>query len=228
MVYIIAEAGLNHNGSVDTAKKMIEVAKECGADCIKFQMYFTDMLCDPKYQPELFRQLSSCQLTAGEMILLRNHCRRVGIDFLCTPDDLESASFLDGIQDRFKISSIGAANLHLLRLVNCFKKPVLISDGLVSEYGIDIAEEILKDCKVTWMKCVSKYPATIDEYEERINAYPYALSDHTEGIEMALLCAKGGTEIIEKHFTLDKTQEGFDHHMSINPEELKELCREVK
>jgi len=230
MVYIIAECGLSHNGSLDIAIEMIRVAKECGADCVKFQAYHTINLCDPLYQRELYSKLQKCELFPKDFIILKDYCTKVGIDFLCTPDDLEYASFLNGLQNKFKISSVGAANLHLLRLINCFKKPVLISDGLISEPGKEIVDKILKDCDITWMSCVSNYPATENHYADKfaLNGFPKGLSDHTLGIETAISSIRLGVEIIEKHFTLDKTQDGFDYHMSINPDELKKLCEAVK
>jgi len=229
MTYIIAEIGVNHSGCMITAKKMIDVAKDCGADCVKFQLYELHTLAHQARQFELYQQFHHLRLAPYELFDLKEYCDKIGIDFLCTPDDLQSAVFLDKIQDKFKISSVGAANLHLLRLINTFKKPVYISNGLVNNDGVAIANKLLKDCDVTWMECVSQYPALKEDYY--YCTHYDGLSDHTIGIDLAIEAAQRGAIVIEKHFTLDKTQEGFDHHMSADPKEFKQMVeaiREVK
>ena len=230
MTYVIAEIGLNADNDVDLAKKYIKTAKQCGADCVKFQAYQPLSLCDPMYQEDFYRQLLDCQFSYNDFYVLHKHCIDLGIDFLCTPDDIESASFLNGFVDKFKISSIGAANWHLLRLINCFKKPVYISNGILNQPGIEAANDLLKNCEVTWFDCVSKYPAEEEDYIDKMakTGRPRGISDHTLGVETAISAARMGVKYIEKHFTLDKNADGFDHHMSINPDELKQLCKAVK
>ena len=223
MTYIIGEIGLNHSGSLATAKKMVEVLKECGADCAKFQLYDTSTLCSHIHQPELYKQFRQCELANWQMTELAEYCKQVGIDFMCTPEGVQEAVFLNNLVDKFKISSVGACNPHLLKLINTFKKPVFISDGLIN-YKHN-ANNLLLDCDVTWLKCVSHYPALSTEYPMLYSVDIKGLSDHTTDLDIPM---QGSYEVIEKHFTLDKSQDGFDHHMSLNPIEFTEYVRRIR
>ena len=228
MTYIIAECGLNHNGSIETAKELIQKANEVGADCAKFQMYRTETLCSKRHQPKLFKQFKDCELPWKDFVDLKHYCDEIGIDFMCTPEGIPEAVYLNNLVDTWKISSVGACNPHLLKLINTFKKPVYISDGLLTKEGIEIADNLLKDCDTTWLYCVCKYPATphdYDNYYMTVRSLDRGVSDHT----MALNIPKVGKyKVVEKHFTLDNTQDGFDHHMSLNPEEMKEYIKRIR
>jgi len=223
MTYIIGECGLSHNGSLATAKKMVDALIECGADCAKFQMYNSDTLCSYFYQPELYKKFTECELTNWQMVELSEYCKTVGIDFMCTPEGIPEAVFLNAIVDKWKISSVGACNPHLLKMINTFGKPVYISNGLANDDAIDIADELLKDCEVTWLSCVCAYPA--GKWEYLWMASGIGLSDHTTGLNLPVTW---NPTVIEKHFTLDKTQDGFDHHMSLDPVEMKEYIRRIR
>lgn len=230
MTYIIAEAGLNHSGKLSIAKKMIEEAAKAGADCIKFQYYDTNDLASKTYQSDLYRQFNECEMDFGKFVVLKNHCKSLGIDFMCTPETIKEAKQLNIIQDVFKISSVGACNIHLLRLVNCFRKPVIVSTGFSNTHSIDTIKKLLKDCELSLLYCISKYPASTNDYDLTYlrRKVVDGISDHTEGIELAVEAASCGAKIIEKHFTLDRLQKGFDHHFSIEPHELKKMVERIQ
>ena len=235
MTYIIAECGLNHNGSIETAKELIQKANEVGADCAKFQMYRTETLCSKRHQPKLFKQFKDCELPWKDFVDLKHYCDEIGIDFMCTPEGIPEAVYLNNLVDTWKISSVGACNPHLLKLINTFRKPVYISDGLLNDYALAKSIVLLSDCIVTPLSCVCDYPA--EENYRVVNSirilYSHykrvGYSDHTLGSGNAEAISKDGlASVFEKHFTLDKTQDGFDHHMSLEPKEMKEYIRRIR
>ena len=250
-IYIIAEAGVNHNGSVELAKQMVIKAKEAGADCIKFQTFVPENLVSKRakkaeYQKnqtnseesqlEMIRRLV---LTREEFSELSAYCKRVGIEFLSTAFDLESIDFLQSLEmKRWKIPSGEITNLpHLIKIAN-LEMPVILSTGMAGIQEVKDAVNILKKNgagEITVLHCTTEYPAPYDE----INLHAMlsmkdelglsvGYSDHTEGIEVSIAAAALGATIIEKHFTLDKNMEGPDHKASLEPQELAAMVAAIR
>ena len=247
---IIAEAGVNHNGDFETAKKLVRIAKECGADIVKFQTFNVDKLVS-KYAPMAEYQientgkdesqktmLEKLQLSQEQFYALSDYCKEIGIEFLSTPFDIDSLSFLSGIQRIWKIPSGEITNYPYLVEIAKTKRPVILSTGMCSMSEIHDAVDVLKDNGVedlTILHCTTEYPAPLSEVNLNVMKTLYkefgckiGYSDHTKGIEVALTAVAMGAKIIEKHFTLDKEMEGPDHKASLNPTELKALVDGVR
>lgn len=247
---IIAEAGVNHNGSLERAKKLVEVAKECGADIIKFQTAKLDSLVSKiakmadyqkantgvvESQKEMLRKLL---LSFEDFVELADYCTEVGIQFLSTPFDIESVKFLNTMQDIWKVPSGEITNYPYLVEIAKTKKEVILSTGMATLDEIGDAVRVLKENgtpDITILHCTTEYPAPISEVN--LNAmgmlkekfgYPVGYSDHTQGIEIDLAAAALGATVIEKHFTLDKNLPGPDHKASLEPAELKAMVEGIR
>lgn len=244
--YIIAEAGVNHEGSLDIAKRLIDEAKEGGADAIKFQTYKAHTIASkdsPAYwdttkeptlsQYELFTKHD--KFWKEEMYLLKQYCDQVDIEFLSTPFDIESATFLNEIMDVFKISSSDITNKPFIEYMCDFGKPIILSTGASHLHEIQEAVSWIeaKGNPVSLLHCVLNYPtpdhnANLGMILGLKKAFPDKIigySDHTlpkdmKVCEMATLL---GAVIIEKHFTHDKTLPGNDHYHAMDKEDLKTL-----
>lgn len=244
-VFVVAEIGINHDGSVSQAERLIDAAAEAGADAVKFQSYRVDRLLIPsrdRYAQQVdgtesaYHMLRRCELSWDDQERLKKHADGRGVLFLSTPFDEESADFLDSIGvPVFKIASADITHVPLLRHVASKGKPVLLSTGMsfLSEVADAIhnlrsggAKEILL------MHCVSAYPASPQHMNLRalqtLQSYfelSVGLSDHSEGILMPLVAVSLGAVVIEKHFTLDKSAPGPDHKASMDPSDLKLLIK---
>ena len=248
--YIIAEIGVNHEGSMETAKKMIELAKEGGASCAKFQTYKAHKLASrnsPAYwdtdkekiksQYELFSKLDA--FGDQEYAELSEFCKDNQIDFVSTPFDLDAVKTLDPICSYFKIASADILNVPLLRQVGTTKKPVILSTGAANKSEIDFALSELYSSgtsNVILLHCVLNYP-TLDEdanlgmikglrdqYSDLIVGY----SDHTlpsQNMEVLIQAYLMGAVVIEKHFTHDKTLRGNDHYHAMDMQDLKRFWK---
>jgi N,N'-diacetyllegionaminate synthase len=251
-VYIIAEAGVNHNGDPDIALKLCEAAKEVGADAVKFQTWITEELLIPdaplaRYQSEnspgansQYEMLTKLELNFRDFKKLKNHCDNIGIDFLTTPDEEQSLNFIvDELQlETIKIGSAETDNIPFLRKIGNKKKNVILSTGMSGFEEIDRAIIELQKAgaaKISILQCTSAYPCPIEE--ANLNIIPamksryhssIGFSDHTAGIEASIAAVALGAEIIEKHFTLDKKMEGPDHKASLNPDEFKQLVIAIR
>jgi N,N'-diacetyllegionaminate synthase len=231
MTYIIAEAGINHNGDISLARRLIDAAVSAKADAVKFQLYQSELLAPPGEKREMLRQY---QFHVEQMTQLAAHCFDAGIEFLCTPFDMKSADQLEPLVRRYKIGSGQSNDIEFLGHVSSKGKPMIISTGM-SEFG-DIRHALTAvDVPVTLLHCVSLYPTPSNKANlqrmiqmKRSFAMPIGYSDHTEGIHIALAAVALGAEVIEKHITLDKTMPGPDHKASITPDELKALIRETR
>lgn len=250
---VIAEAGVNHNGNLELAKKLIEVAKESGADIVKFQT-FTAEKCISKSATKAKYQLqtTSTKETQLEMVkkleldteahyILIQHCQKVGIDFLSTPFDFESIELLDklGIQT-FKIPSGEITNLPYLRKIGRLNKKIILSTGMSNLGEIETAISILVDSgtkreNITILHCNTEYPTPMKDVNLKAmqtiaNAFhlPVGYSDHTHGIHVPIAAVAMGAKVIEKHFTLDRNMEGPDHKASLEPQELREMVRCIR
>jgi len=250
-IFIIAEAGVNHNGDIKTAKRLIDAAKEANCNAVKFQTFraeslVTDMLPLAEYQKQntvtvdsQLEMLKKLELSWESQRELFNYCREKGIIFLSTPFDEVSADFLNDIGMRiFKIPSGEITNKYLIKHISRMSKPIILSTGMSSLAEIETALNwIYEDGNnnVTLLQCTSCYPA---EYRDvNLNAIRtlkecfgvrVGYSDHTVGIEAAIASAALGAEVIEKHLTLDRNMEGPDHKASIEPQELKTLVQYIR
>lgn len=248
--FIIAEAGVNHNGDINIAKRLIDVAVEAGADAVKFQTFKAENLVTrdaPKanYQKETtgdgsqYEMLKKLELSLEDHIILKNHCEEKGIMFLSTPFDFESVDLLEKIGMKiYKISSGDLTNIPLLKYIAKLNKPMIISTGMANLGEVEKAVEAVKSCgndKITLLHCTSNYPTAFEDVNLNAmitmkNAFkiPVGYSDHTLGIEIPISAVAMGAEVIEKHFTLDKDMEGPDHRASLNPLELKDLVQSIR
>lgn len=247
---IIAEAGVNHNGSLDMAKKLADAAKECGADIVKFQTARLDSLVaksapmadyqkrntgEEKDQKEMLKGLL---LSFEEFTELAEYCSQIGITFLSTPFDIESIRFLNNMQDMWKVPSGEITNYPYLVEIGKTGKPVILSTGMAEMGEVRAALKILEENgtkSVTVLHCTTDYPAPVKDVNLRVMrtlkdalGYPVGYSDHTQGIEVALAAAALGAAVIEKHFTLDKTLPGPDHKASLEPQELKAMVEGIR
>lgn len=252
-VFIIAEAGVNHNGSIDIAKNMIDSAKEAGVDCIKFQTYIATNIVSknaPKaaYQVEnseatssenQYEMLKRLELTFDNFVELRDYCRLVGIEFLSTAFDLESVDFLNSLgMLRWKIPSGEITNLPYLMRIGELKQQVILSTGMSSIEDVAAAVGALRDKGTTdiiLLHCTTEYPTPFEEVnllamKTLANTFglPIGYSDHSIGITIAIAAVAMGAVVIEKHFTLDQTMEGPDHKASLEPKALKEMVEAIR
>jgi N,N'-diacetyllegionaminate synthase len=251
-VFIIAEAGVNHNGSLKLAKKLVDAACEAGVDAVKFQTFKAENLVTKEgklaaYQKknigkEISQQdmLKKLELSKEDFIELKRHCDRKGIIFLSTPHSgNEDVDFLDSIgMPAYKIGSGDLTNLPFLEYVAQKNKPVILSTGMANLDEIDDAISSVRkfnNQKIIVLHCTTNYPCkpsdvnlnamkTIEEACGVLAGY----SDHTEGIMTPLVAVSMGAAVIEKHFTLDKTMDGPDHKASLEPAELKEMANQIK
>ncbi|EAJ0469222.1 N-acetylneuraminate synthase [Campylobacter upsaliensis] len=250
-VLIIAEAGVNHNGDINLAKKLIEQAAKAGADVVKFQTFKANSCVSvsakkAKYQLETtakeesqLEMIQKLELSYESHFELMKHCKKHGIAFLSTPFDLESVGFLRGLDlPYFKIPSGEITNLPYLKAVAKCKKKVLLSTGMANLGEIEAALTILRKNgtrNITLLHCNTEYPTPFEDVN--LNALKtlkeafkleVGYSDHTEGIVASLGAVALGAVVIEKHFTLDKTMEGPDHRASLEFEELRALCKGIR
>lgn len=250
-VYIIAEAGVNHNGSLAAAKKMVEEAHSAGCDCIKFQTFCADRLvtrtaAKADYQikqtggqESQYQMLKKLELSGQEFAALKDYCREVGIDFLSTPFDEESADLLRELgMTQFKIPSGEITNKPLIQHIARFGGKMLMSTGMSDLDEVTEAVNWIRETgnrDIVLFHCTSNYPAPYEHVNMRSMHtlqecfhLPVGYSDHTQGIEISLMAVAMGAVMIEKHFTLDRHMEGPDHQASLEPAELRELVRGIR
>lgn len=246
-VIVIAEAGVNHNGESALAHQLIEVAADAGADFVKFQTFDPSRLVAPdtdatpyqrargaKNQSEL---LAALALPRTVWVELRDHAAELGIGFLSTPFDLGSAELLIDLGvDALKVSSGELTNLPFLNELSSFDVSMLVSTGMGSEEEVMAAADACAAAPFLAMfHCVSSYPAPLEqcnlraipELARRLGV-PVGWSDHTTGIESALVAAALGARLFEKHFTIDRSMEGPDHEASLEPRELADYVNDLK
>ena len=248
--FIIAEAGVNHNGDVKIAKKLIDYAAEAGADAVKFQTFRADTLVTKDAKKAEYQQRCSGSKTQYEMLKkleltdrdfqnLAHYAEKKRIIFLSTPFDCLSADLLEEIDvAAYKISSGDLTNHPFLKHVAAKKKPVILSTGMGTLAEVSEAVSVLKKAgagEIILLHCTTDYPAFFNEVNLRAIKtlecafkLPIGFSDHTNGIIAAVAAVAIGACIIEKHFTLDKESVGPDHKASLDPCELKELVIGVR
>jgi N-acetylneuraminate synthase len=242
--YVVAEACINHNGDFETALRMVEAARAAGADAIKFQVHYLDdeMLPDvptsANFSKPLREVLEETNLTDDEHAALKEHCDRLRIEYLCTAYCREAGDFLAGLGVvAFKTGSGEMTNHPFLRSLARHGRPLLVSTGMASQAEVDDMVAMVRETGVAFgvFHCTSEYPPSYDDinlriiplYKERYGVV-VGHSDHTPNIYSALGAVAHGANLIEKHFTLDKTQPGADHAVSIEPAELFELVRGIR
>ena len=249
-VYIIAEAGVNHNGSFALACKLVDAAKEAGADCVKFQTFKADKIVSHTAQKAAYQKnttgegpqsdmLKKLELSYDDFRRLKRYCDEKGICFLSTPFDLDSIQFLNTIDMPFwKIPSGEITNLPYLLALAETRKPVVMSTGMCEIGEIEEAIRILQENGTPLIKllhCNTEYPTPFEDVnlkamltlKERFGM-DVGYSDHTKGIEVPIAATALGATIIEKHFTLDKTMEGPDHKASLEPNELAAMITSIR
>lgn len=249
--FIIAEAGINHNGNLNTAKKLIDAAINAGADAVKFQSYQTELLVSGQAQAADYQQsntsyqsqfdmLKEYELTEKDHKDLHQYCRNKNILFLSTPYDRTSVDLLENLDiPLFKIGSGDANNLPFLRYVAKQQKPMILSTGMstMSEVhqAIDTITKEANNEKLVLLHCTSEYPARIENLNLRVIhsmqkslSYPIGYSDHSRGIEAPVAATAMGACVIEKHFTLDRNMDGPDHQASLEPEQFTKMVQHVR
>jgi sialic acid synthase SpsE len=240
--FIVAEIGNNHEGSIKNAIKLVNAAKASGANAVKFQIFDPQKYSSPKDRKRI-SQLKKFSLKKKDIIKLKKKCDQLGIIFFATPFDLKSATFLNKIQDFFKISSGDNNYFDLLKKVRSFKKPVIISTGLMDYKEIKKVVRFFrmlkfykKKANLCIMHCVSAYPAlkkninlnSITFLRKKFPNVTIGYSDHTLGKKIPSLSYLLGAEIIEKHFTLSNNFSNFrDHKISLNPKSFKSFVKEI-
>ena len=245
-VFIIAEAGVNHNGSIDLAKKLIDAACNAGADAVKFQSFKAENLATKNsqkatYQKETtnieesqFEMLKKLELSENYYKTLINKCKKLKIDFISTPYNFEDVDFLDDLDVfAFKVASGQLTELPFLRYVAKKNKLVIISTGMATFEEIGEALETAKSggCnELAIFHCVSSYPTPLSaanlakiEFLKKEFSVHVGLSDHTEGTIAGIAATALGATLIEKHFTLSRTLGGVDSSFSLEPDEMHEL-----
>ena len=220
-ILIIAEIGQNHNGEMEIAKKLISAAKEGGADIAKFQLYDVDTIFSPSF--EWYKETKETQLTKDQVLELADWCEKVGIEFMSSVFDTERVKWCEEIgTKRYKIASRSIYDKQLIDAIAKTDKEIIASLGM---YKGKEFPQIDTQGKVDFLYCVAKYPTLPEDLnflEVDFNRYS-GFSDHTIGIEAALVAMARGAKIIEKHFTLDKNMHGPDHAGSMEPQELRQM-----
>ena len=250
-VTIIAEAGVNHNGSLELAKELARVAKESGADIVKFQTAKLESVVS-KYAPMAEYQKVNTGKTQSQMDMLKKlllsyedfvdlsqYCEEIGIQFLSTPFDIDSIEFLSSLGcNLWKIPSGEITNLPYLERIGKKHQPIILSTGMSSLHEVSAAMDVLNYCgagKITLLHCTTEYPAPFDAINLKAmltlrNEFcvDVGYSDHTAGIEVPIAAVALGASVIEKHFTLDQNMEGPDHKASLEPAELKTMVSSIR
>lgn len=250
-VFIIAEAGVNHNGDIEIAIKLVDAAVAAGADAIKFQTFVPEEIVTgtaekAAYQKEnvpgqetqldMIRRLA---LSKDDFRTLKIYCDHKGIMFLSTPFDYQSVDFLNELGvPLFKIPSGELVNDRFLRYVAARGKPLIISTGMATLGEVEEALEAVQsagNCQITLLHCTSAYPTPYEEVNlqamvtlRHAFGLPVGYSDHTPGIEVAIAAVAMGAAVIEKHFTLSRRMEGPDHKASLEPDELAAMVRAIR
>jgi sialic acid synthase SpsE len=242
--YIIAEIGMNHDGSLGNAYRLIEEAKSSGVDAVKFQLHISkeETLPDAPKPPyfkleERFEYFERTAFTKEEWKKLKNYTSDLGLHFIVSPFSHKAVDILEEVNiDAFKIASGETTNLPLLEYINSKKKPVLLSTGMSNWDEISNAVDALKDTLVVLFQCSSQYPCTpenvglnvIEEMKKEYKGIIIGFSDHTLNIISSLGAFMKGAKVFEKHFTLSKKMYGADARFSFEPNEMKEYVNNIE
>ncbi|WP_411953893.1 N-acetylneuraminate synthase [Alkalibacillus sp. S2W] len=249
-VYIIAEAGVNHNGSLTTAKQLVDEALKAGADCIKFQTFIASNVASEEaeqadYQKQQagntnqLNMLKQLELSFDDFMTLKQYCDQQGIEFLSTGFDFDSLAFLNDLGMRvWKVPSGEITNYPYLVTIAKYGQPIILSTGMATLTEVSEALYVLYEygaSEVTVLHCTSAYPTP--DNDVNLNAMttlsnqfkvPVGYSDHTMGIDIPIAATALGATVIEKHFTISREMEGPDHQASLEPDELSDMIRGVR
>jgi sialic acid synthase SpsE len=252
--YIIAEIGANHNGDMELAKALIKKAKEAGADCAKFQswtkhsnkikkVYEDNFFLDDDYRDKnvsLEQTIEKYSMTEEKLLEVNHYCKGIGIQFASTPFTEGEVDFLVDVLDVpfIKVASMDCSNYPFLEYIAKKQLPVILSTGLSELHEIDKAVKTIEkegNSQIALLHCVSIYPPNDADVNlrkivtlQKIYPYQIGFSDHTIGTSIPIAASALGVAIIEKHFTLDKASEGWDHKVSADFDDLSYICRETK
>ena len=237
-VFVIAEAGVNHNGKISIAKRLVDAALDASADAIKFQTYITSKLVSKKLAPQMYKMLQKYEMRDKDFEELRDYSKSNGIIFSSTPFDAKSCDLLEKLSVSFyKLGSGDLENIPLIIHTSKKKKPILLSTGMSTNQEITQAlHSILPyNNNLILMHCTSLYPANFDEANLNImpvmkNKFgvPIGYSDHTLGYEASLAAVSLGACVIEKHITLDNKMQGPDHKASLDPQTFKKMVLAIR
>ena len=248
---IIAEAGVNHNGDVELAKKLCLAAKDAGADVVKFQTWITEKIItqnveQAEYQKEntgrdesQYEMLKALELSYDEFRDVKAYCDEIGILFASTADEEDSLDFLVELGIPFiKVGSGDVGNISYLRYIGSKKLPVIFSTGMSTLADVEMSLQALRDggaTDITLLHCTTNYPCPYDAVNlkamdtlKHAFGLPVGYSDHTEGLEVPVAAVARGAGVIEKHFTLDRNMEGPDHKASMEPKVFKEMVQAIR
>lgn len=250
-LFIIAEAGVNHNGDLDTALRLVDAAIDSGCDAVKFQTWITEKVycttrsVKPEYQARTtdaseseFDTIKQLELSFADFRQIKNYCDARDILFFSTPDESDSAKFLlDLGVDLMKTASQDVTNLPFLRQLSAMGRPIIFSTGACTLAELAEAVEAVSSAtrEVIILHCVSSYPAPFDQMNlttipnlAATFGFPVGFSDHTEGVEAACAAVALGARIFEKHLTLDRGMSGPDHQASLEPAQMKAYCEALR
>ncbi|HAQ70394.1 MAG TPA: N-acetylneuraminate synthase [Flavobacteriales bacterium] len=243
---IIAEAGVNHNGSIEKAKLLIDAAKNAGADYVKFQTFKTELnitrsaqkaayqIANDGESTSQFEMVKKLEFSFDDFNMLKSYCDDIGIGFMSTAFDLPSLELIDSLQDMFKIPSGEINNLPYLEAISLKSKPVIISTGMADmseiKAALAVLEKGINKNEITVLHCNTEYPTPMEDVNLKAMltighecGVKVGYSDHTLGIEVPIAAVALGATVIEKHFTLDRSLPGPDHRASLEPNELKRM-----
>lgn len=234
--FLIAEAGINHNGNLKTALKLVDTAKKSGADAIKFQTYITEKRVNKKYH-KIFRILKKCELPFNDFKIIHDYCKKKKITFFSTPFDIESVNFLDSIGVKlFKVASFDIGNNELINEIVKKRKKTIISTGMASFSEIRKVYKKFKkhNTEIALLHCVSSYPNKDEtSYLSNINLLKkkfdceIGISDHTNQIKIPIYGNLLGANIIEKHLKINHSHRCVDSPVSITGAQMKNLKNEL-
>ena len=237
--FIIAEIGVNHNGDIDIAKQLINLAAIAGVNAVKFQAFQADKLV--RHTDSTYKLLKQLELNKSQLQALKKYCKFIGIQFICSPFDIDSIKMLDEIgTEIFKIPSGEITNYPYLIEVAKLNKQIILSTGMATMQEINDCCNVLVfngtiPDKLTILHCTTEYPTPMKNVNlsamqtiADVFGTKVGYSDHTTGIEVAIAAVAMGATVIEKHFTLDKNMDGPDHASSANPNELIRMVRAIK
>jgi N,N'-diacetyllegionaminate synthase len=238
-IEVIGEAGINHNGDLQTAFKLADAAKESGCDCFKTQLFNTERV----YPRERWAEMKMLELDRDDIVTLKNHCDNIGIEFMATPDEIDDAKFLKEIGvKRIKTSSQDITDIPFLIAIAKLDLPIIVSTGACSQDELNRSIAALTDCrwrdrgiKTTILHCVSAYPAPVEEMNlsvitwlHKTTHFNIGLSDHTTGITCAFVALGLGATMFEKHLTMDCDQAGPDHSASFEPFQMRLYVEQLR
>lgn len=237
-VFIVAEAGINHNGDINIAKKMIKSAAKCGANAVKFQTIVTEELFSEVLNPEVIDFAEKVSFNKKQHIELMKHAKKYDVEFFSTPVGKKSTQILKDIDvNTIKIASGEITNHEMIKIIAKMKKPMIVSTGMTTISEITNVVEIIRkeNCPFILLHCNASYPTPIEDanlntipYLSKIFDVPIGYSDHTIGNESCLAAVSLGACIIEKHFTLDKNMEGPDQKLSADINDFTNLVSKIR